>query len=129
MEQALTLDPDNGYAHRNLAAILGSIGEQTEAIVHLREAYRLLPTDQASVFGLAHALEAFGDTHDRAEADRLYKATIELDPGSDFGERARQARSGIAERQMRALGAGPGGTGPRSREARIRTAGGGCRRR
>ena len=104
IEQALAQDPDNGYAHRGLAAILGNIGEYGRAIAHLREAYRLLPDDLTSVFGLAHALDEFGGEDDRAEADQLYRATIALNPESELGELARQARSRIAGRQLRAAG-------------------------
>lgn len=106
LEQALALDPNNGYAHRNLAAILGNLGERQPAIDHLREAYRLMPNDQASVFGLAHALHEFGGEDAIEEADRLYKAAIDLNPDSDIGESAKRARSRMAQKHMRAQGGG-----------------------
>ena len=106
LEQALALDPENGHAHRNLAAVLARSNERGPAIEHMRKAYRLLPDDQASAYGLAKALEDLGDDDDRAEADRLYTATIALNPRSELAERARQARSRIAQTSLRAASPG-----------------------
>jgi tetratricopeptide (TPR) repeat protein len=106
LDQAVARDPSNGYAHRNLAAVLANAGEHEGAIAHFREAYRLLPHDQASAFDLARALDEFGGDDDHAAADTVYKATIAIDPGSDVAERARQARSRIAQRHLRAASGG-----------------------
>jgi tetratricopeptide (TPR) repeat protein len=106
LEQALAIAPSNGYAHRNLAAIQGNLGERQGAIDHLRDAYRLMPDDQASAYGLAHALDEFGGEEGLEEADRLYKAAIALNPNSNLGELAKQARSRIAQKHMRAKGGG-----------------------
>jgi tetratricopeptide (TPR) repeat protein len=107
LEQAIARDPANGYAHRNLAAVLGNLDERDAAIAHFRDAYRLLPTDQASAFGLARALDDFGGDDGQAEADELYRATIEIDPETQIAEMARQARSRIAEQTLRGATAGP----------------------
>jgi Flp pilus assembly protein TadD len=107
LTQAVKADPENGYAHRNLAAVLGNLGEGSGAITHLREAARLLQEDQASIFGLAQALENFGDDADRAEVDRLYQETIALDTRTELAELARQARSRIAQQEMRRTSGGP----------------------
>ena len=56
LEQAVQRDPDNGYAHRNLGAVLGNLGEQQLTEQHLRAAYRIMPDDQATVYGLARCL-------------------------------------------------------------------------
>ena len=106
LEQAVARDPSNGYAHRNLAAVLANAGEPENAIAHLREARRLLPGDQASAFGLAHALDEFGGDDDRAEADELYEATIAIDPWTDIADLSRQARSRIAQQHLRAASGG-----------------------
>ena len=106
LEQALALDPENGYAHRNLAAVLAGGNEPGRTLEHMREAHRLLPDDQASAYGFAKALEDLGNDDDRAEADRLYSATIALNPGSELAERARQARSRIAQTSLRAASPG-----------------------
>lgn len=104
LEQALDLDSGNGYAHRNLAAILGNTGEPNRAIEHLRHAHRLLPDDQAAAFGLAHALDEFGEEGDLSEADKLYTATIALNPHTEIAELARQARSRIAQKHLHTAG-------------------------
>lgn len=104
LEQALGLDSDNGYAHRNLAAILGNERQLNEAIAHLRMAYRVLPDDLQTVFGLANALDKSGNPELEEEADRLYIRAIELGPETPIGEMARQARSQIAQRTMRRNG-------------------------
>jgi len=103
LEQAVSADSENGYAHRNLAAVLGNLREGDEAIKHFREAYRLLPNDQTSAYGLAQALHDLGDD-DEAEADHLYKAAIDIDPKSGIADLARQARSRIAQTTMRSNG-------------------------
>ena len=104
LEQALGLDSDNGYAHRNLAAILGNEGQLNEAIAHLRMAYQVLPDDLQTLFGLANALDKSGNPELEEEADRLYIRAIELGPETPIGEMARQARSQIAQRTMRRNG-------------------------
>ena len=106
LEQAVARDPSNGYAHRNLAAALANVGVHAKAIEHFREAYRLLPHDQASVFGLAHALGEFGGDDHRLEADEMYEATIAINPDTDVAELARQARSVIAQQHLRAASGG-----------------------
>jgi len=104
LEQAIARDPANGYAHRNLAAVLANAGERERAVEHFREAYRLLPQDQASAFGLARTLDDFGGEGDPDEADALYEATIATDPSTDLAELARRARSRIAHQHLRAGG-------------------------
>ncbi len=107
LEQAVERDSANGYAHRNLAAVLANLGEREQALAHFRDAYRLLPDDQQSAFGLARALDDFGGDDDLAEADALYQATIAIDDQSQIAEMARQARSRIAQRTMRDASPGP----------------------
>jgi tetratricopeptide (TPR) repeat protein len=106
LEQAVAKDPANGYAHRNLAAVLANVGEPRQAIEHFHQAYRLLPNDQASAFGLAHALDEFGGQTSQSEADALYTEAIALDSHSDIAELARQARSRIAQQHLRSAGGG-----------------------
>ncbi|HEX8566130.1 MAG TPA: tetratricopeptide repeat protein [Pyrinomonadaceae bacterium] len=101
LKRAVIIEPDNGYAHRNLGAILGNEGKTTESETHLREAVRILPNDQPSLYGLAHCLESSGEEHKIAEADDLYKKTIDINPRSSIAEYARQARSKLAERSFK----------------------------
>lgn len=108
LEQALEVEPANGYAHRNLGAVLMGIHETDEGIHHFREAARLLPEDPQSVFGLASALDQVGAPEDQPEADRLYTSVIDLAPHSPIAEMARDARSRIAQQNLRsATGGGP----------------------
>jgi Flp pilus assembly protein TadD len=108
LEKALKLEPDNGYAHRNRGAMLASLGRHDEALVHLRKAVDLLPTDPGALFGLAQALEQLGDDGSLQEADGIYIDVIALTPDSHIGESAKTARSQIAQRTMKQrTGGGP----------------------
>lgn len=106
LEQAIAQDPSNGYAHRNLAAVFGNLGERAAAIRHFREAYRLLPDDQLSIYGLARALDDFGDDKAQAEAGRLYRSAIALDPDTEIAELARRASSSLAQRRLKSAADG-----------------------
>jgi Flp pilus assembly protein TadD len=110
LQKAAEADPDNGYAHRNLGAVLGNLGRDEEAEKHLREAVRLMPHDQPSVYGLAQCLEATGDGDKLAEADELYIKAIDLNPATQIAELSRRARSGLAQRSFRDVAGG--GTRP-----------------
>lgn len=81
-----------------------------EAEEHFREAVRLLPEDQGSIYGLATCLEQIGDQRRITEADQLYRQVIDLDPTTGIAEVARSARAAIAEKGFR--GSAPGGTRP-----------------
>lgn len=106
LEQAISLDYDNGYAHRNLAAILEQTGRSEEAIAYYRDAYRVLPQDQPTVYGLAHALDTYRNEAYQSEADELYTAAIALNPSSPIAELAKTARGQIAQRFMRKASGG-----------------------
>lgn len=101
MRRAVEAAPDDGYSLRNLGAVLMSRGLADEAIDCLRKARQAIPHDAQATYGLAAALEARGETADIDEADELYKVVITRWPGSDFAERARQARTKIAHVNMR----------------------------
>jgi Flp pilus assembly protein TadD len=101
LRTAVSVDPKNGYAHRNLGAILGRAGDMTGALSHLEEAFKLMPNDDASVFGYAQALEGTGKDADLDRADDLYKQLIARSPESPISERAKKARSNIAQKVMR----------------------------
>lgn len=107
LQQAVERAPNNGYAQRNLGAVLGNLGETQAAGQHLREAYRLLPADQQSVYGYARWFIDFGGEDEWAEADRLLKEAIELDPDTQLAELARQARSDIAQQRFRGATVSP----------------------
>jgi tetratricopeptide (TPR) repeat protein len=103
--QALSQDPKNGYAHRNLAAVLGNLGDYPAAIEHFRKAVAVLPRDQQALYGLAQALEDSGGNLE--EADSLYQEALAVGQLGPIAELARQARSRIAQRNLRTAGAAP----------------------
>lgn len=110
MQKAVSANPDDGYAQRNLGALLLGIGRNAEALNHLRRAREFMPHDPQTTFGLAAALEASGNEADLNEADELYLVAIQRWPGSEVAEKARQARTKIAHKNMRA--SVPGGMRP-----------------
>ena len=107
LKKAIELDPANGYAHRNFGAVLGNEGDYEGALPHLREALHQLPEDPQAMFGLAHALEKLDDMN---EADRIYRNLIDRFPASPVAEMAREARTRIAQKNLRSNA--PGGFRP-----------------
>jgi tetratricopeptide (TPR) repeat protein len=99
--EAVKLDKENGYAHRNLGGGLLHLNHSEEAEQHLREAYRLMPQDQATIYGLAQCLETFDNDDKLTDADKLYIEAIELDQNSQITELARRARSRLAQQSFR----------------------------
>ena len=100
--KAVELDPVDGYGQRNLGAMLLGQGHVDEALKHLREARRSLPHDEQTTYGLANALVEVGGDDNLLEADELYVVVIKRWPGSQIAELARQARTQLAQRSMRA---------------------------
>jgi tetratricopeptide (TPR) repeat protein len=100
MRKAVDADPEDAYAQRNLGGVLLARGQAAVAMEHLRRARQALPHDMQATYGLATALEEVGGAN-LEEADELYQVVIERWPGSKPAELARQARTRIAERQMR----------------------------
>ena len=104
MERALAAEPDNPYAHRNLAGILGKLGNFREAVEHARKAYAALPADPQVVYGLAHALTTVDELE---EADRLFRKVIEMKAPEPILELAKTGRREIAETTFKAKGLRP----------------------
>jgi Flp pilus assembly protein TadD len=103
LTEAVGREPDNPWARRNLGACLLRAGRAAEAEAHLRRAVELQPRDQQAVFGLGQALDAL----DRAaEADERYVRAIDLDRTSPVADRAKEARSKLAQRGFRERGGG-----------------------
>lgn len=107
LNKAIELDPANGYAHRNLGAVLGNENDYEGALPHFREALHQLPDDSLAMFGLAHALEKLDDKN---EADRIYRTLIDRFPAAQVAEMAREARTRIAQENLRSNA--PGGFRP-----------------
>jgi tetratricopeptide (TPR) repeat protein len=102
--RAVEQDPGNPDAQRNLGVVLANRGRYGEAEPHFRTAYALAPDDPLNVHGLAMALAELGGPERLQEADALYQRVITLDPDTSLAERARQARSALAQRSFRGTG-------------------------
>jgi tetratricopeptide (TPR) repeat protein len=100
LETAVRQAPENLWAHRNLGAGLMRLNHYSEAADHLRRATEIDPDDQPSLFGYGQALDALEKVE---EADVAYVKTIEIDEFSDIAERARQARSKLADKSFRSI--------------------------
>lgn len=97
LKKAASLEPDNGYALRNLAAVLAEQSPQ-EALPFFVKATDLLPGDPNSHLGLSQCLLALGKDE---LADAALKKTIEIDPYGPLAERARSLRTKLSEKFMR----------------------------
>jgi tetratricopeptide (TPR) repeat protein len=100
LNRAVAADPGDGYAHRNLGALLAGRSRLDEALPHFREALHQAPDDTQAIYGLAQCLEGLGADH-RPEADRLYVDLIERFPASPLAERAKAARTRLAQGNLR----------------------------
>ncbi len=100
LERAVRLDPANPYAQRNLGGVLLMLKKSDAAIEHLQAAARLLPTDQLSWYSLGQALELVDE---QKEADDAYLEAIQLDGTNQIAEKARDARSRIAETAFKSV--------------------------
>lgn len=101
-QRAVAMDPKNMWAHRNLGACLLLQGDKEAALRYLKAATELAPKNVQAWWGLAEACRQM----DRpAEADRAYRQVISLDEFSELAERAREARSRLAEASFRQSGA------------------------
>jgi tetratricopeptide (TPR) repeat protein len=105
-KSAVAADPSDGYAQRNLGALLLGLGQVNEALAHLRAARSAMPHDPQTTFGLAAALEVSASAENLAESDELYQVVVQRWPASKVAEQARQARTKLAHRSMRSNAVG-----------------------
>ncbi len=99
LKEAVLEDPDNGYALRNLGAVIMQSGrDKSDGLRYLRRAVELLPQDQQAWFGLAQAQM---DTGDSDTADASLIQVIEIQPYSPIAETAKQMRSRLAQEIFR----------------------------
>ncbi len=101
LRMAVALNPQDGYSHKNLGAILSQSGARAESIKHLRRATELLPSDPSTWLNLGLTLE---DEDELDEADEAYLKVLSLDPTGQLGQRAEKGRSQIAEKTFRERG-------------------------
>jgi len=97
LRKAVSLEPENGYALRNLAAILAETSPET-ALPLFAKATEMLPDDPNSHLGLGQCLLALNRND---LADSVLKKTIEIDPYGPLAERARSLRTKLSEKFMR----------------------------
>jgi tetratricopeptide (TPR) repeat protein len=80
--RASELDPNHGPTYNNLGAVYYREGQLSEATVAFRKGTRIQPGDASMAFGLAHALNAGGQS---VESRQMYQRALRLDsqwPGS-----------------------------------------------
>jgi len=97
LRMAVSIEPENGYALRNLAAMLAETSPE-KALPLFAKATELLPDDPNSHLGLGQCLLALNRND---LADSVLKKAIEIDPYGPLAERARSLRTKLSETFMR----------------------------
>ena len=100
--RAVDAAPSDGYTLRNLGAVLTGLGRAADGLPYLRRARQALPHDPQATYGLAVALLEAGQPEGETEADELLTVVIERWPGNKVAELAREARTKLAGKNMRA---------------------------
>ena len=104
LKEAVLEDPDNGYALRNLGAVLLKMGrDQEDSLRYLRRAVALLPGDQQAWFGLAQGEFAAGNLEN---ADEASVKAIDIQPYNSIADSAKELRSRIAQQNFRGASVG-----------------------
>ena len=98
LQAAVSQEPGNVWGRRNLGAGLMQAGRSTDALEHLRRAVELKGDDAAAWFGYGQALQLNGDWR---QADEAYRKALDLDEFGEIAERARAARTALAEKSFR----------------------------
>jgi len=104
LQTAISQKPNDLWARRNLGVGLMQADRFTEAVEQLQRATELSPDDQAAWYGLGQALQFSGN---RTEADKAYIKAMQLDEFSEIAERAREARTKLAEDTFHGVTAAP----------------------
>jgi tetratricopeptide (TPR) repeat protein len=94
LEKALALDANNIYATRNLCALLMGNKEFKKVITLLKDLVKENPLDQNALFLYGSALFEEGN---KAEADHVLKAVVDLAPYNELATKAKSTRGKIAE--------------------------------
>jgi tetratricopeptide (TPR) repeat protein len=104
LKEAVLDDPDNGYALRNLGAVLMQLGHSgNDALRYLERAVNLLPEDQQAWFGLAQAQM---NAEDVGAADKSLMKVVDIQPYNQIASAAKQMRSDIAQKNFRGVATG-----------------------
>ncbi len=97
MEESVRLDPNDGFALRNLGGLLTSRSPKY-ALELLERAYQLMPEDQSAAYGYGMALHRAERTE---EADPILRRAVELNPLTDIAESAKSVLREIAQQTLR----------------------------
>ena len=101
LREAIHQEPENAFAKRNLAAVLGNSGKVQEALPLFRQAASLTPNDPDVQLGLAQCLEQLGGDY-RKEADKVYGQIVKKFSDHPVAEMALAARNKIAGEDLHA---------------------------
>jgi tetratricopeptide (TPR) repeat protein len=102
LEAAIEVEPGNSFALRSLGSLLVIAGALAAGAERFRQALAVAPDDLITTFNLAQALLELDPDEHRDEADRLLLRVIEAQPYGELAERAKDLRSSIATRDLRA---------------------------
>jgi len=101
LRRAIELDPGNGFAHRNLGAVLLASKRPADAVAHFRQAVHQLPNDPGALYGLTQALHEGGDAGHEKERGGLLRGIIERFPDHPVAEMARADQTRLAHDVLR----------------------------
>lgn len=101
LRRAIELDPGNGYAHRNLGAVLLATKRAADAVLHFRESVHQLSNDPGALYGLTQALHESGDAGHQKERGDLLRTIIERFPDHPVADMARADQTRLAHDVLR----------------------------
>ena len=99
LRTAIEQQPDNVFAVRNLAAVLGNLGRHAEALPLFRQAAEASPDDPLLQLGLAQCLEQEG-SNEAKEAVRIFKRIDQGYPDHPAADAARAALNRMGAQEL-----------------------------
>lgn len=99
LHNAIEQQPDNLFAMRNLAAVLGDLGRYAEALPLYRRAAQASPDDPILQFGLAECLGQAGGKETK-EAMRLFERIVKDHPDHPAADAARAALNRLGAKEL-----------------------------
>ncbi len=99
LRNALEQQPDNLFAVRNLAAVLGNLGRYAEALPLFRRVAQAAPDDPILQLGLAECLGQAGGKETK-EATRLFERIVKDHPEHPAADAARTALNRLGAKEL-----------------------------
>jgi len=99
LRNALEQQPDNLFAVRNLAAVLGNLGRYAEALPLFRRVAQASPNDPILQLGLAECLGQAGGKETK-EAMRLFERIVKDHPDHPAADAARTALNRLGAKEL-----------------------------